>query len=353
MNEISDNVTCFSRAMALFDAANGEDPNQDEGQPKELLYSQRMSEMLHRYAPAADEVVQLAVRAQHIRRWSVPRSDYPMTKEGYFQWRTGLYRMHAEIAGDLMAQAGSSLSGRQLFLVQQIIEHIEPTGYVGEDLMAAAHRLGVPMAEMEAALSELQRFDPTGVGARNLSECLAIQAREADRYDPCMAKLIDNLDLVAKGAFDQLKRQIIPHSAVKQKTFAGACGVKAIEVWDGATLVMGGLTREEVKKVNDKIPFFGDIPLVGRLFRSKGESSQKRNLLIFVTANLLEGDALKVSRYELVFHVSEYYKRIGVAQTNPEFLDVVPLRVAIWDNKQRYHVPLYFSPWGYMTYRGS
>lgn len=106
----------------------------------------------------------------------------------------------------LMAQAGSTLSGRQLFLVQQIIEHIEPTGYVGEDLMAAAYRLGVPMAEMEGALSELQRFDPTGVGARNLSECLAIQAREADRYDPCMAKLIDNLDLVAKGAFDQLKR---------------------------------------------------------------------------------------------------------------------------------------------------
>jgi RNA polymerase sigma-54 factor len=106
----------------------------------------------------------------------------------------------------LMAQAGSSLSGRQLFLVQQIIEHIEPTGYVGEDLIAAAQRLGVPMTEMEAALLELQRFDPTGVGARNLSECLAIQAREADRYDPCMAKLIDNLDLVAKGAFDQLKR---------------------------------------------------------------------------------------------------------------------------------------------------
>lgn len=72
-----------------------------------------------------------------------------------------------------------------------------------------------------------------------------------------------------------------------------------------------------------------------------------------VTANLLEGEALKVARYELVFHVSEYYKTIGVPQSNPEFLDVVPLRVAIWDAKQRYHVPLYFSPWGYMTYRGS
>ena len=72
-----------------------------------------------------------------------------------------------------------------------------------------------------------------------------------------------------------------------------------------------------------------------------------------VTANLLEGEALKVARYELVFHVAEYYKKLGVPQSNPEFLDVVPLRVAIWDDKQRYHVPLYFSPWGYMTYRGS
>nr|WP_315458497.1 RNA polymerase factor sigma-54 [uncultured Sphingorhabdus sp.] len=106
----------------------------------------------------------------------------------------------------LMAQAGSSLSGRTLLLVQQIIEQIEPTGYVGEDLLAMAQRLGVPLADMEAALLEVQRFDPTGVGARNLSECLALQAKEADRYDPCMAKLIDNLDLVAKGAFDQLKR---------------------------------------------------------------------------------------------------------------------------------------------------
>lgn len=60
-----------------------------------------------------------------------------------------------------------------------------------------------------------------------------------------------------------------------------------VTLWDGATLVMGGLTREEVKKVHDKVPVLGDIPLFGRAFRSKGESSQKRNLLIFVTANLV------------------------------------------------------------------
>ena len=67
-----------------------------------------------------------------------------------------------------------------------------------------------------------------------------------------------------------------------------------VTLWDGATLVMGGLTREDVKKVHDKIPLLGSVPVIGRLFRSDGESSQKRNLLIFVTANLVSpGGALK------------------------------------------------------------
>ena len=67
-----------------------------------------------------------------------------------------------------------------------------------------------------------------------------------------------------------------------------------VTLWDGATLVMGGLTREDVKKVHDKIPVLGSVPVIGRLFRSDGESSQKRNLLIFVTANLVSpGGSLK------------------------------------------------------------
>jgi len=96
----------FNRAIALFDAANAEDPNLDAGQPKELLYGRRMSEMLERFAPEASEAVRLSVRAQHIRRWTVPRSSYPMTKEGYHAWRTGLYKLHAETAGALMRQVG-------------------------------------------------------------------------------------------------------------------------------------------------------------------------------------------------------------------------------------------------------
>lgn len=100
----------FERAIALFDAANAADPNKEmvEGKemPKELIYAQRMSEMLDRFAPDASEVVKLAVRAQHIERWKVPRGNYPMDRTGYLQWRTGLYKYHAETAGRLMKEAG-------------------------------------------------------------------------------------------------------------------------------------------------------------------------------------------------------------------------------------------------------
>ena len=72
-----------------------------------------------------------------------------------------------------------------------------------------------------------------------------------------------------------------------------------VTVFDGATLVMGGLTRDEVKSVNDKVPVLGDIPGVGRLFRSEGETRQKRNLLIFVTANLVSpGGSLSRQSYD-------------------------------------------------------
>jgi hypothetical protein len=100
----------YQAAIAAFDKANMEDPNKEvadgKEHPKELLYAQRMSEMQERYAPEASEAVKLAVRAQHIQRWKIPRSNYPMDKQGYLQWRTGLYKFHAETAGRIMQEAG-------------------------------------------------------------------------------------------------------------------------------------------------------------------------------------------------------------------------------------------------------
>ncbi len=104
------NLQRFEQAIALFDAANSEDPNREAADgrdwPKELLYAHRMTEMLERFAPEASEAVRLACRAQHIQRWKIPRKDYPMTPEGYQRWRTTLYKFHAELAGKFMREAG-------------------------------------------------------------------------------------------------------------------------------------------------------------------------------------------------------------------------------------------------------
>jgi hypothetical protein len=100
----------YLSAIAAFDKANGEDPNKEtfEGTeyPKELLYSQRMADMQERYVPEASEAVKLAVRAQHIQRWKIPRKDFLMDREGYLQWRVKLYKFHAQTAARLMQEAG-------------------------------------------------------------------------------------------------------------------------------------------------------------------------------------------------------------------------------------------------------
>ncbi len=92
------------------------------------------------------------------------------------------------------------------FIARYLIGLLDEAGYLATPLREVARALGVAEEEAERALALVQSLDPTGVGARSLAECLALQAREIDRYDPCMARLIDNLDLVARGAFAQLKR---------------------------------------------------------------------------------------------------------------------------------------------------
>ncbi len=106
----------------------------------------------------------------------------------------------------LMEQARLRLSGQDLLIAGQLIGQIDAAGYLEADLLQLAYALQVPRAQVEAVLAEVQGFDPVGVGARSLAECLALQAKEADRHDPAMAALLANLDLLAKGALPQLRR---------------------------------------------------------------------------------------------------------------------------------------------------
>lgn len=100
----------FDTAVALIDEANAADPNMVEThegpRPAELVYGERMSETLKQYRPEASEALQLAVRAQHLMRWTSPRSDFPMDRKGYLAWRNAAKRKHADDVAALLSKAG-------------------------------------------------------------------------------------------------------------------------------------------------------------------------------------------------------------------------------------------------------
>jgi len=87
-----------------------------------------------------------------------------------------------------------------------LIEAIDPTGYLAEPLEDIARRLGVSLEEVEAVLAIVQGFEPTGIGARTLAECLSLQLKERDRFDPAMQTLVAHLDLLGKRDFAALRR---------------------------------------------------------------------------------------------------------------------------------------------------
>ncbi len=102
----------LDRIFAAIDAANAADPTfieiDGEQWPAEQLYGERMSAWLDRFAPEAGELVKIAVRAQHLERFKLPRSDFPMDRAGYHRWRNEQKRRHAMRVAELMREAGYS-----------------------------------------------------------------------------------------------------------------------------------------------------------------------------------------------------------------------------------------------------
>lgn len=88
-------------AFQKFDEYNAKDPN-----GKELLYSQRMSDRLEQFRPNSPEHIKLAVRCQHIGRWTIPRNTFPEGKKGYIEWRNKLKSFHADTAGGILKECG-------------------------------------------------------------------------------------------------------------------------------------------------------------------------------------------------------------------------------------------------------
>ena len=100
----------FDAVIADIDAANAQDPRQMQlagaMRPREVVYSERMSECLPRLYPEASEALRIAARAQHIRRWQIPRKEYALGREGYNAWRSACRDHHASLTSAIMRRHG-------------------------------------------------------------------------------------------------------------------------------------------------------------------------------------------------------------------------------------------------------
>ncbi len=149
------------------------------------------------------------------------RNNVPAQPPAYSEWSgvgaggrdDGDYNLEAfvtaetTLAGHLADQLPLAVSDPVRRMIgQHLIDLVDEAGYLTGDLAAVAEKLGAPLAEVEAVLAIVQTFEPSGVAARNLTECLAIQLKERDRFDPAMQMLVGHLDLLAKRDLGALRR---------------------------------------------------------------------------------------------------------------------------------------------------
>jgi general secretion pathway protein D len=102
------------------------------------------------------------------------------------------------------------------------------------------------------------------------------------------------IQTTSTNALGQPVPNVLTPNIINQPVFSSRKVTTAVTIWDGQTVAMGGLIREDVQNVEDKIPVLGDIPILGRLFKTKAEDHFKRNLMIFVTASVIDPSGQKV-----------------------------------------------------------
>jgi Domain of unknown function (DUF4202) len=164
----------LARALAAIDAANADDPAtlviDGVERPKELAHAELMTEWVRRLDPAASEAQLLAARAHHLRRWSLPREDFPEGRAGYLRWRTRLKRQHADEVAEILR----SLDYDQdtIDRVQQIVRKEglgrDPAVQIHEDALCLVF-LRTQLAEVADQLGEDKTIDVLRKTARKMS----------------------------------------------------------------------------------------------------------------------------------------------------------------------------------------
>lgn len=168
----------FQAARDAIDSAHAADPERSAGRPAELLYADAVEGWLVRLQPEADPVLRLAARAQHLQRWSLPRSDYPMDRAGYHQWRTEQYRRQGALARRLCVESGVAEADAQR--VEALVAKkrlAQPDGQVLEDAaclvflnselagFAAEHADYTPEKYIDILRKTMRKMSPSGLQA--------------------------------------------------------------------------------------------------------------------------------------------------------------------------------------------
>ena len=136
-------------------------------------------------------------------------TDWTTVKSGHsYEGEDGLestVTAEASLKDHLETQLSiAALLPQDRLILLALIDAVDETGYLRADLMELAQRLGTDLEDVQAVLGVLQGFDPVGVGARDLAECLSLQLKHNDRLDPAMAAILTRLDLVARRDMAQL-----------------------------------------------------------------------------------------------------------------------------------------------------
>ena len=148
----------FQDAIARIDAANADDPEtlriDGADLPKELTHARMLTGWVRRLRPDADDVLLLAARAHHVRRWTIPRGEYPAGRRGYLRWRTALHQFHADEVERLLADAGydEPVIGRVQQLVRKVNLRRDPDVQTLED--------GLCLVFLDTQLGDLRRKHP-------------------------------------------------------------------------------------------------------------------------------------------------------------------------------------------------
>ncbi len=139
--------------------------------------------------------------------------------------------LHQDILEQLQLQIFSDI---EMKITQAVVDMVDANGYLPEDIMQRADMLGVTEATLRNVISNIQQCEPTGVGARNLRECIALQLEENDELDSATQCILDNLELIASGSLTKLKKisGLDEKQIAEKMTLIKSCNPKPGSIYD-------------------------------------------------------------------------------------------------------------------------